>query len=53
LNNKHTKSLSEFNKNIFKWKMSFISHWSVISTKEKLVWDYYNSNNSYNFGYIF
>lgn len=53
LNNKHTKSLSEFNKVIFKWKMSFIDSWSVISCNSKLVWWYYKSGKSYNFGYIF
>ncbi len=53
LNNKHTKSLSEFNKTIFKWKMSFFAPWSVISTNQKLKGDFYKSWNSCNFGFIF
>lgn len=53
LNSKHTKSLSEFNENIFKWQMNFISEWSVIYSDDKLVWDSYKSDNSYNFWFIF
>jgi len=50
---KNTKSLEEFNKNIFKWQMNFIKEGSVLKCKNKLIWDFYKSDNSYNFWYIF
>ncbi len=53
LNTKHTKSLSEFNKNIFKWQMNFFSPWSLLISDKIIIWDYYKSGNSYNFWYIF
>ena len=53
INTKHTKSLSEFNENIFKWQMNFINAWSVITSKKVLIWDNYSSDKSYNFGFIF
>jgi hypothetical protein len=45
--------LQEFNEKFFKWRMNFIKAWSVIFPSAKLKWDYYKSNNSYNFGFIF
>jgi len=53
INTKHTKSLSEFNENIFKWQMNYISAWSVINSKKELIWESYISWNSYNFWFIF
>ena len=53
INTKHTKSLNEFNENIFKWQMNFINNWSVIKSQKNLIWDNYKSWNSYNFWYIF
>lgn len=53
INNKHTKSLYEFNKEIFKWQMNFIEAWSVIYSENNLKWDFYKNWNSYNFWFIF
>ena len=53
LNHKHTKSLDNMP---FKWKMSFISAWSVL-TWENLKWDFYKAQledkESINFWYLF
>jgi hypothetical protein len=53
INLKHTKTLSELEKNVFKWQMNFFSEWSVIFSAEKLIWNFYKFENSYNFWYIF
>jgi hypothetical protein len=33
--------------------MNFINSWSVIYSEKELIWENYNSGNSYNFGFIF
>lgn len=53
INSKHTKSLTEFNTNIFKWQMNFFQVGSIIYSEKKLIWDKYQSDNSFNFGFIF
>ena len=62
INWKNTKTIQEFNENFFKWNMNFIKEWSFIRVKseenlkkseEKIIWSYYESWGSYNFGYLF
>lgn len=57
LNHKNTKALDNMS---FKWKMSFISAWSVVIIKnkdKKLEWDYYEAKlwdkKAVNFWYLF
>jgi len=53
INWKNTKTLWELNEKFFKWRMNFIKEGSVIISGEKLKGDFYESNGSYNFGYMF
>lgn len=56
INFKHTKTLQELNENFFKWAMNFIKPVSYVVLKNKdskLKGDFYQSWNSYNFGFIF
>ena len=47
---KNTKTTQDF---VFKWNMSMVLPWSVIYADTKLTWDYYQTNKSFNFWYIF
>lgn len=63
INWKNAKTIQEFNEKFFKWRMNFIKAGSVLRVKsdEEIWWSqmkklkgwYYESNGSYNFGYIF
>ena len=63
INWKNAKTIQEFNEKFFKWRMNFIKAGSVLRVKsdEEIGWSqmkklkgwYYESNGSYNFGYIF
>ena len=55
INWKNTKTTQELNKDFFKWRMNFIKEGSFITVKWglNLKWDFYQTGESVNLGFIF